>query len=175
MADIRSFFKKGSISSPSNTNTNKRVREHVDIEDEEEDAFVPKAGQKPTKTKTKQVDENIPLIECDDTTPKKKLKTKDVDPLEKKRRVENFKTFMNRGGADAPGSKTIPDGAPNCLKNLTFVISGVLESLERDDCKDLIEKYGGRVTGSISSKTGYLLVGRDGGESKITKARDLKV
>jgi hypothetical protein len=31
---------------------------------------------------------------------------------------------MNRGGADAPGSKTIPDGAPNCLKNLTFVISG---------------------------------------------------
>ncbi|CAF3829037.1 unnamed protein product [Adineta steineri] len=175
MADIRSFFKKGSISSPSNNNNNKRVREHVDIEDEEEDAFVPKAGQKPTKTKTKQVDENIPLIECDDTTPKKKLKTKDVDPLEKKRRVENFKTFMNRGGADAPGSKTIPDGAPNCLKNLTFVISGVLESLERDDCKDLIEKYGGRVTGSISSKTGYLLVGRDGGESKITKARDLKV
>jgi BRCT domain type II-containing protein len=52
------------------------------------------------------------------------MKTKEVDPLEKKRRVENYKTFMNRGGADAPGSKTIPDGAPNCLKNLTFVISG---------------------------------------------------
>ncbi len=31
---------------------------------------------------------------------------------------------MNRGGPDAPGSKTIPDGAPNCLKNLTLVISG---------------------------------------------------
>ena len=31
---------------------------------------------------------------------------------------------MNRGGPDAPGSKVIPDGAHNCLKNLTFVISG---------------------------------------------------
>ena len=60
----------------------------------------------------------------DSTTPKKKLKTKDVDPLEKKRRVENYKTFMNRGGPDAPGSKPIPDGAPNCFKNLAFVISG---------------------------------------------------
>ncbi|CAF4877763.1 unnamed protein product, partial [Rotaria socialis] len=38
------------------------------------------------------------------------------------------KNFMNRGGADAPGSKTIPDGAPNCLKNLTFVISGEMKN-----------------------------------------------
>ena len=52
------------------------------------------------------------------------MKTTEIDPLEKKRRVENYKTFMNRGGPDAPGSKPIPDGAPNCLKNLTFVISG---------------------------------------------------
>jgi hypothetical protein len=55
-----------------------------------------------------------------------------------------------------------------------FVV-GVLESLERDECKNLIEKYGGRVTGSISSKTTHLLVGRDGGESKVEKARDLKI
>jgi BRCT domain type II-containing protein len=31
---------------------------------------------------------------------------------------------MNRGGPDAPGSKTIPDGEKNCLKSLAFVISG---------------------------------------------------
>lgn len=55
------------------------------------------------------------------------------------------------------------------------MILGVLESLERDECKSLVEKYGGRVTGSISSKTTHLLVGRDGGESKLEKARDLKV
>lgn len=44
--------------------------------------------------------------------------------MEKKRRSENYKSFMNRGGPDAPGSKTIPDGAKNCLKDLAFVISG---------------------------------------------------
>lgn len=54
-------------------------------------------------------------------------------------------------------------------------IEGILESLERDECKNLIEKYGGRVTGSISSKTTYLISGRDGGQSKLEKARDLKV
>ncbi|UJR25499.1 hypothetical protein I4U23_006845 [Adineta vaga] len=174
MADIRNFFKKGSASSPSNTQ--KRVREEIEIEDEEDDAFIPKAGPKPIKTKKEATDENMPIVvKSDSITPKKKLKTKEVDPLEKQRRVENYKTFMNRGGADAPGSKPIPDGAPNCLKNLTFVISGILESLERDECKTLVEKYGGRVTGSISSKTNYLIVGRDGGESKQEKARDLKV
>ena len=47
--------------------------------------------------------------------------------------------------------------------------------MERDECKSLIEKYGGRVTGSISSKTTHLLVGRDGGESKLEKAKELKV
>ncbi|CAF2316120.1 unnamed protein product [Rotaria sp. Silwood2] len=171
MADIRNFFKKGFISSPSNNN--KRIREQIDNEDD--DIFIPKSTEKPHKTSPKSVDENALLKKADSTTPNKKMKIKEVDPLEKKRRVENYKTFMNRGGPDAPGSKTIPDGASNCLKNLTFVISGILESLERDECKNLIEKYGGRVTGSISSKTTYLLVGRDGGESKLEKARDLKV
>ncbi|CAF0918657.1 unnamed protein product [Adineta ricciae] len=176
MADIRSFFKKNSAPSP--LPNNKRVREHVDLEDnddEDDDAFIPKAESKPTKIKAKAVDENLPVAKSDSTTPNKKMKTKEVDPLEKKRRVENYKTFMNRGGPDAPGSKPIPDGAPNCLKNLTFVVSGVLESLGRDECKSLIEKYGGRMTGSISSKTTHLLVGRDGGESKQEKARELKV
>lgn len=64
------------------------------------------------------------MTKLDSTTPKKKMKVKETDPIEKKRRVENFKSFISRGGPDAPGSKTIPDGAPNCLKNLTFVISG---------------------------------------------------
>jgi replication factor C subunit 1 len=39
-----------------------------------------------------------------------------------------YKSFMNRGGPSAPGSKTIPDGEENCLQNLTFVISGKIFS-----------------------------------------------
>ena len=60
-------------------------------------------------------------------------------------------------------------GEENCLESLTFVITGVLESIERDDAVDLIQRYGGKVTGSVSKKTSYLVVGRDAGESKISK------
>ena len=49
------------------------------------------------------------------------------------------------------------------------MITGVLESFERDDAKHLIEKYGGKVTTSISKKTSYVVVGRDAGESKLNK------
>lgn len=60
-------------------------------------------------------------------------------------------------------------GADNCLEGLTFVITGVLESLERDEMKALIERYSGRVTGSVSGKTSFLILGEDAGESKIQK------
>ena len=57
------------------------------------------------------------------------------------------------------------------MEGLTFVITGVLESIERDDAADLIQRYGGKVTGSVSKKTSYLVVGRDAGERKISKVR----
>ena len=55
------------------------------------------------------------------------------------------------------------------MEGLTFVITGVLESFERDEMKSAIEKYGGKVTGSLSKKTSYVVVGRDAGESKLNK------
>ncbi len=58
------------------------------------------------------------------TTSPKKMKTQELDPVEKKKRSEMYKSYVNRGGPSAPGSKIIPDGEKNCLKNLTFVISG---------------------------------------------------
>lgn len=60
-------------------------------------------------------------------------------------------------------------GAENCLEGLTFVITGVLESIERDEAKSLIERYGGKVTGNVSKKTNYLVMGRDSGQSKSDK------
>lgn len=49
------------------------------------------------------------------------------------------------------------------------MLTGVLESMERDDAKSLIERYGGKVTGNISRKTNYLVLGRDSGASKTEK------
>ncbi|XP_034568636.1 replication factor C subunit 1 [Setaria viridis] len=86
--------------------------------------------------------------------------------------------FMNFGERKDPphkGEKEVPEGAPDCLSGLTFVISGTLDSLEREEATDLIKRYGGRVTGSISKKTSYLLADEDIGGVKSNKAKDLGV
>ncbi|XP_062197215.1 replication factor C subunit 1-like [Phragmites australis] len=86
--------------------------------------------------------------------------------------------FMNFGERKDPphkGEKEVPEGAPDCLSGLTFVISGTLDSLEREEAADLIKRYGGRVTGSISKKTSYLLADEDIGGVKSNKAKELGV
>ena len=60
------------------------------------------------------------------------------------------------------------------LEGVTFVITGTLPTLSRDDAKRLIEAAGGKVSGSVSKKTHYLLAGEDAG-SKLTKAQELGV
>ncbi|KFQ09129.1 Replication factor C subunit 1, partial [Leptosomus discolor] len=114
------------------------------------------------------------------TTPKKEKispkKTESVSPedSEKKRiNYQAYRSFLNREGPKALGSKEIPQGAENCLEGLTFVITGVLECIERDEAKSLIERYGGKVTGNVSKKTNYLVMGRDCGQSKCEKASTL--
>ena len=57
----------------------------------------------------------------------------------------------------------------------TFVISGVFQKHSRDELKDLIEKNGGKNTGSISGKTSYLLAGDNMGPEKLKKAEKLGV
>ena len=60
------------------------------------------------------------------------------------------------------------------LAGLTFVITGTLPTLKRDDAKALIQQHGGKVTGSVSKKTDYLLAGEAAG-SKLDKAQALGV
>lgn len=60
-------------------------------------------------------------------------------------------------------------GAENCLAGVSFLITGVLDSLERNEAEDLIRKYGGRTVNTVSSKVNYVIVGDEAGPAKLTK------
>lgn len=60
------------------------------------------------------------------------------------------------------------------LEGMTFVLTGSLEKFTRKEVQDLIEKYGGKVAGSVSKKTNYVLAGEEAG-SKLTKAQELGI
>lgn len=62
----------------------------------------------------------------------------------------------------------------NRFEGLTFVLTGSLESFTRDEASNIIENFGGKVSGSVSKKTSYVLAGEDAG-SKLTKAQSLGV
>lgn len=61
------------------------------------------------------------------------------------------------------------------LSGLTFVISGTFEKHSRDEYKTMIEKNGGKNSGSVSSKTNYILAGDNMGPAKLEKAQKLGV
>ncbi|XP_072190358.1 replication factor C subunit 1 isoform X2 [Excalfactoria chinensis] len=142
--------------------------------------------QKEEMTKKESGTQNLPSKEKnavgkeEKRTPKKEKispkKAESISPEDSEKRRNNYqayRSFLNREGPKALGSKEIPQGAENCLEGLTFVITGVLESIERDEAKSLIERYGGKVTGNVSKKTNYLVMGRDCGQSKCEKASTL--
>ncbi len=56
----------------------------------------------------------------------------------------------------------------------TFVLTGTLPTLKRDEAKKIIESYGGKAAGSVSKKTDYVLAGEEAG-SKLTKAQELGI
>ena len=77
----------------------------------------------------------------------------------------------------AAGVVTREEGAtdgPGPLAGKSFVLTGTLSALTRDQAKDLILRLGGRVTGSVSKKTSYVVVGEEPG-SKADDARRLGV
>ena len=71
--------------------------------------------------------------------------------------------------------KSKKDGSvDNRFEGATFVLTGTLPTLTRDETSQLIKNHGGRITGSVSSKTAYLVAG-DGAGEKLMKAQSLGI
>ena len=95
------------------------------------------------------------------------------DFLDEEHNLEVIRQLQDQGvrWVDTDPTQVAEDGP---LAGKTFVITGTLPGMTRDDAKALIQKEGGKVTGSVSAKTSYLLAGDKAG-SKLAKAQKLEV
>jgi DNA ligase (NAD+) len=90
------------------------------------------------------------------------------------REQRNQKLVEALRGAGLTFRQEIRRKAAGALEGKTFVLTGTLPNLTREDAKERIEGAGGKVTGSVSKKTNYVVAGEDAG-SKLVKAQTLGV
>ncbi|KAI3944390.1 hypothetical protein MKW98_006551 [Papaver atlanticum] len=151
-------------------------------EEDDDDVFQPSPAQKLKSVPRKGVEKSVEIDENDEDddevgcTPRKPAgrggggRSSAASPAGGR---GGFMTFSERRDPPHKGEKEVPEGAPDCLVGKTFVISGTLDSLEREEAEDLIKRHGGQVTGSVSKKTSYLLADEDIGGRKSEKAKEL--
>ncbi len=72
----------------------------------------------------------------------------------------------------AAGTADIPDGEEDCLMGKTFVFTGLLKTISREEGQALVKRYGGKVTGAPSGKTDFVVLGDDAGPSKLRKIKE---
>ncbi|MDD7185963.1 MAG: NAD-dependent DNA ligase LigA [Ruminococcus sp.] len=94
-----------------------------------------------------------------------------VNALKEPHRIQLIKRLENLGVNMIYAKKSTGDGR---FKGLTFVLTGTLPTMKRDEAKKLIESFGGKVSSSVSKKTSFVVAGEDAG-SKLDKANELGV
>lgn len=88
------------------------------------------------------------------------------DEERQERRMQSLAIYhqmKNRPSVLNHGCKEIPKFTPTCLTGMTFLVSGVLESMERDEANELIKKCGGKIVTTVTKKLNYLVVGEEVG------------
>ncbi|KAI0194775.1 replication factor RFC1 C terminal domain-containing protein [Xylaria flabelliformis] len=174
------------LKAPSKPTTAARKRktpepDHDDEEGEEEEESSRKkpAAKKPRAPRTKKAEEpedaGIQAI-LDDIPTVRPPTPPAKDPNQK----FDWRKAAGGGGNSGPPSNPIaggdlPIGEPDCLAGLTFVFTGQLTMIAREEAQALVKRHGGKVTGAPSSKTSYVILGDDAGPSKLTKIREHKI
>ena len=179
MKDIPEYRKsKGS------TNASKgRKRKSAELEDDEgedEEGFAPLSkkakgskakspAKKATPKKIRKQDEPETRTAVDDILDSIKTIRAPTPPPREEGKKFNYSAF-NAHRTEAPlsgESVDVPVGQDNCLAGLTFVFTGVLNSIERTQGQELVKRHGGKVTGAPSKKTSFVVLGADAGPKKL--------
>jgi len=187
LSDDDAVMTKSSKNGKPTPASRKRKSTSIDLDDSD-DFEAPKKGSKakagtkkpPAKkprvsAKKEELPESAEMQAIFDSIP-----TVEAPPPPLKDSNEKFNWRKAAGGANAgpppaAGSKEIPVGADNCLAGLTFVFTGLLETISREEGQELVKRYGGKVTGAPSGKTSYVVLGTDAGPSKLDKIAKLKI
>ncbi|CEQ40704.1 SPOSA6832_02363 [Sporobolomyces salmonicolor] len=186
MEDVKP--KKKAVAGPKASSSNapaKKAKKEVDDDEEEKPKPKPKW---PFKGKSSAGPTNPGAF-----SPSRRHRPEFGGDASKSRRPSQLTEYRTMRGA---GSKEIPIGEDNCLAGLTFVFTGELDSLSREEGQDLVKRYGGwvcfrslafsldlapsstdtvdclllvysRVTTAPSSKTSYVVLGADAGPKKL--------
>ncbi|KAI4290486.1 MAG: hypothetical protein L6R35_000240 [Caloplaca aegaea] len=126
-----------------------------------------KKANSPERTEVQEIFDSIPTVRP--PTPSKNATTGDTKKFD-------FRAAGQRNQpAPAAGSVAIPTGAENCLAGLTFVFTGLLNALGREEGQELVKRYGGKVTTGPSSKTSYVVLGNDAGPKKLETIQKLSL
>jgi replication factor C subunit 1 len=146
-----------------------------DDDDDDEEAAPRKKPAKPCAPRAKKepgpesadiqaILDNVPTVDAPDAPPKE----------------EGAKFDWRKAAAGGPhsgpppmaGAMEIPEGADNCLLGKSFVFTGLLKTIGREEGQALVKRYGGKVTGAPSSKTDFVVLGDDAGPSKLRKIKE---
>lgn len=148
----------------------------VQESDEEEEEELPRkkpTAAKPRAPRAKKADEPEDAQIQDILDSVATVRPPTPPPKDPNAKFDWRKAAAGGGNASAQpmGTADIPDGAEECLSGLSFVFTGVLQTIGRDEAQALVKRYGGKVTGQPSSKTSFVVLGDDAGPSKLAKIK----
>ena len=109
------------------------------------------------------------LIQLDDVG---EIMAKNIYEFFEEEQTQNLLQRLKESGVNMEYIRE--DGADDRFKGMTFVLTGTLENYSRKEAEELIEKFGGKTSSSVSKKTTYVLAGENSG-SKLDKAQSLGV